>query len=1058
MAEETENSISKRARQVKKRAKRAKGFCDFSAIMKDPKYKNAKAVQNNLRRLLGEKQVDMDTLMGLMNEIKENKKFNKAIQSKVNDLEKEGFSEDSVVANNRNPNINETSAKELDAFLELIMENDASVTETTANNFRKAIVNPSFKQYTYINPVTAKERVGLDVDDELYNDTLTAINEGFMHFAEPIMLERLLGQVGKAAPINVIAVTGQSGILKNFAMINLRMTNNKRADKHNEHTQLSTMEEKEALRRELSYQYQVKVDDVFSKMQKDKDHKNYGKRLFFGTHDRSKNDFHENEVNAVFDRLSKLHTEMYSKHYKEALAMAKKGDFDNIPDYFNFDDLDTTGLDPYAIEIVKEQYNTYNKMAAEDFRLNVDGAIHPKMLQFSSPKPRIFKSELLENFFSSSGDEIFVKSEMTSLIDKAISEQQPWLSEAKIKKGEHKGRKLSTVIAEGYTLGLMNKAYGIDGMANGELRVAMENGNLDKFIQQLTSETERTGYNSATTSSAIKEAYESYKNRIEKELGSKGVERYTHRMVLDESVTHTMKNGKEIAIRDFTENNTEMLLKTEIERGSGRIAAAKNGITNLRTYTDKMKRMLQVENRIRDNVMSEKDIELYNEIMENFYREMNGQSYYAINTNTQQFLRFMRNWQIAVSMGRLFLSQMFEFSKAISYSSMGDVMKNIPAIMDYRDSLLMFREEKYSESFKDGMAQHVMEDLSMGHLQKQTIQVLGYEPDYAAGNYKKDGSEQNKANKFMDKAVHWSMKWNNQFDSKLRLIAAMSQISQLQRYAKGDPKTRAKLRKGMYSDKRLNLENFDINDIDEIADLMNKHGREANGRFQGFSFEKMNDTELRTFKKYTDYLNKMAKRVVVDKDFSNLPALQFNPLYKTVMQFRDHGIASLTEEATYNMKSGADAISAKFLTYGMGMGAMIYMTQVYLASLGREDKEEFLKENLTLDGIMLGGIYRMGFAHPPAAMLDTIVNWGLGRDAIFNFRMSGHATDIVEGTPIMAHLQGMLYFAQMSAGADLSPGQTQKAINIFISNHLGAGEARKYLNYNVIHNNEGENE
>lgn len=130
-----------------------------------------------------------------------------------------------------------------------------------------------------------------------------------------------------------------------------------------------------------------------------------------------------------------------------------------------------------------------------------------------------------------------------------------------------------------------------------------------------------------------------------------------------------------------------------------------------------------------------------------------------------------------------------------------------------------------------------------------------------------------------------------------------------------------------------------------------------------------------------------------------------HPLASLFLQFKTFMFNSLAVSTTRAIKLGPK-YGAMSLLMGSTWGALVYMTQQYLNATGRDDREKFLKERMTLDGLLAAGFSRSAVASVFPMMIDSalgLASMASGEDLrqFTNARSSGLGADLITGTPVI---------------------------------------------------------
>lgn len=905
------------------------------------------------------------------------------------------------------------------------------------------------------NQQTVKREVAANYSKKDVERTKSRIRMGLDRVAKNTSVERLSSKLGRFSPTSMIVSSSDSGVLKYFGAVAMRMNNPKTYQKNGN----VNIQDVAGLRKQrLSVQYNKGMNDIVEKIksnQKTPDNPYYGNTLLTSHKYNLRNQFQEVEVRGVWNRYNQLYAEYKAVDKNNPELKSKLLNELTNEATLRQKLLNGDKVIPEAVDAFFLQKNLFDEINSSEYDIGVDRAISPD-LGIGSELPRVIKTQNIQNVINQGVS----KKEFRQLIKQSILNAQPWLADVKSKKKE--GKLVIDLIADGYSSGLFNKALNGQELNQNVLN-AITSGDTNDFIKILETEGSRDIFGDLDTDT-LKELLDSIKNRKEKAKdkatrregeGEKESDFITDtreykRMFLDET-TEVQVNGKNLRFQDLIEQNPEILLMNEINKHSGYYGAAKSGIKDFKSWINSIEDDLRIETQLKGQTeKSLKQLERHIEIVRGYERNVLGEADFDQNTSLQQTFRALRMHQVITTMGRLFFSQMMEMAKIMSYEGIGNTLRQVPAVMNTAGFL---RSSKFNQAQKNNKVRNLLEMGLSPQLNQQSIHIAGYEENLNIDGF--SSTKLNNVNTQLDRAAEWSMAFNNFMDTRLRTMGYLATMDSLNKYAKGDNSVKQSMKNRMYNETRLNLDGFSQKDIDAFSDMFNKYGLEHNGNFNGLDLGRIysefddNPDLKNTFDRYVLYLSQMNKRQFTAKEYSNLPLVQVDPWYKTVFQFRDHGIASLSEEFVYNQQSGQSLVATKFITYGITMGALVYMGQLYTGSIGREDQEEYLNKMLTWDKILAAATARLGFAAPFTATADQVLTTVFAQDAMFDYRFSGLGSDWLDGIPVLSTFDNTVYLTQLAAspmtGADLSNSELNGALSLFLSNHPGVNTFKKSM-------------
>jgi hypothetical protein len=143
---------------------------------------------------------------------------------------------------------------------------------------------------------------------------------------------------------------------------------------------------------------------------------------------------------------------------------------------------------------------------------------------------------------------------------------------------------------------------------------------------------------------------------------------------------------------------------------------------------------------------------------------------------------------------------------------------------------------------------------------------------------------------------------------------------------------------------------------------------------------------------------RLAHNLVQRNDIGALLPFMKHPLARTVMQFRTFMVGAYAKDTLKNLHF-RDAIAAKTLAFTTGLAGLSYVLQTKLASIGRSDSEEYLRDRLSVDNIAKASFARSGTSSILPMLIDT-ARYATGQDPWFSHtRTSGQVSNLFFGNP-----------------------------------------------------------
>jgi hypothetical protein len=135
-------------------------------------------------------------------------------------------------------------------------------------------------------------------------------------------------------------------------------------------------------------------------------------------------------------------------------------------------------------------------------------------------------------------------------------------------------------------------------------------------------------------------------------------------------------------------------------------------------------------------------------------------------------------------------------------------------------------------------------------------------------------------------------------------------------------------------------------------------------------------------------ITRWSKRIAQDGDAGQSNAMLSSGPGKLLMQFRSFGINAWTMNTLHNIHM-KDPETLMTILVSSIIAALTWQVQTHLRSIGREDKQAYLDENLSWGRTMAAGTGRIAFASLLPGMIDTALDLAPGLDPVFNVRSTG---------------------------------------------------------------------
>jgi hypothetical protein len=221
-----------------------------------------------------------------------------------------------------------------------------------------------------------------------------------------------------------------------------------------------------------------------------------------------------------------------------------------------------------------------------------------------------------------------------------------------------------------------------------------------------------------------------------------------------------------------------------------------------------------------------------------------------------------------------------------------------------------------------------------------------------------------------------------------------------------------------------------------------------NRKIKAINLAQWDDTESRDA--FTVAIARWTRRSIQQNDVGNLNLYMTSTMGQILTQFRTFMLVSHAKQFLHNIKAN-DFKAYSAMMYSCTFAGLSYMAQQQANAIGREDKEEFLKERLSIESIAKASFQRSSWAALFPGLIDTGASFFID-DPIFAYRSTGLDTQFITGNPTVQLVSKGLSSAQAVSRSIVNPdlqfsqGQ-QRALNTIIpfNNALGIKNALNKL-------------
>lgn len=150
---------------------------------------------------------------------------------------------------------------------------------------------------------------------------------------------------------------------------------------------------------------------------------------------------------------------------------------------------------------------------------------------------------------------------------------------------------------------------------------------------------------------------------------------------------------------------------------------------------------------------------------------------------------------------------------------------------------------------------------------------------------------------------------------------------------------------------------------------------------------------------FTLAMFRASRRIIQENDVGQMMVWMSHPLAKTLLQFRSFVIGAWTKQFVHNVHM-RDFETFTTFTSSLLAGALTYIGQTHLQTLGASDRQETLKKRLTEGAIAKAALQRSSWFSLFGMAGDT-AGMAVGAGPIFDARTTGLPSNVLWGNPTM---------------------------------------------------------
>lgn len=500
------------------------------------------------------------------------------------------------------------------------------------------------------------------------------------------------------------------------------------------------------------------------------------------------------------------------------------------------------------------------------------------------------------------------------------------------------------------------------------------------------------------------------------------------RMLLDEGAVVALRNSdgsvEDYRFADLLEEDAEQLVNGYVFQLSGAIGLARNGIDTNKKNSDIKYLIGKIEKEGNAANMSTDDIKEMTDAVQFMYDGITGRlaQREEISNKTRETFIAMRAFSFAVNMGMSGMSSLMELTNALFEYSFTTLIKSVPAY-----AKLMTRLQ--SGTADENLVQELVDVMGMGQevalgkwnnvtrmdTEDVGAQVISPErawPDKRGWSTKALNEAGDVSLKAQKGVAYWSG-----LTGVTQTLRRMTMLNFTNEWA-----LKAAKGKTPFSKVKLNQLGLDEEMAEKIRLTMasNLVEKNANGTVKKLNIDKW-DEDVREAFRAAGF--KEARQNVQETNIASMNKTLRSELGKTFGQFLSFTMASL-EQQTSRLAvraKGKDIAVAKIVASSFLMGSLMYSARVHLNAAGRSDREEYIKERMKTQNLVMGALGQIG----AASLFSYILQVGSG-----SMQGNGYAiTPPAIGLGLNMAATGKDFF-DAAMGEDMTEAEIRQALRL----------------------------
>lgn len=492
-------------------------------------------------------------------------------------------------------------------------------------------------------------------------------------------------------------------------------------------------------------------------------------------------------------------------------------------------------------------------------------------------------------------------------------------------------------------------------------------------------------------------------------------------------------DGKTLHIKDLMERDTEVVINAYMNQMQGKIALAKKGFYSDGDFEAVKKDILAEGEKKNMLDQAQKDIEK----LEVGYALISGKPSPLIGNPGSKYNRIARllmDYNFLRVMNQVGFAQISELGNAVSIDGVDALIRVVP---DFGKMLKRakdgFLEDKLSRELEAMVAPGVDRTI-MQAMNKYSVEDL-----YSMGK----GDRIDKAISFVQpiKRAVADISGLAPITVLFERAAARIALQSLVDIAAGIPKLRMKKlgNTTLEQDMKARLQNFGLDEAmwgrvaKQIQDNVSVEESffSRSRKVKAINADKWQDKEALDALAFA--IARWTRQSIQQNDIGNLNIHMTSTMGKIFTQFRAFMLVSHAKQFLHNIKR-RDFAAFSAMAWSSFFGASSYILQTHVNALGRDDRNKFLRERLSLEEVGKAAFSRSTWAALLPTGIDAVY-WATGQEPAFSYKRStGLATGLVAGNPVFDLLDTTGKVLQGGSRALLNPDYVwsrsqQRALN-----------------------------